>query len=95
MNGFIKFVKSVKILRIVRIGKIVTMFNHSFLNNNNDDDTETEDLKDDGGNISSTFIDYSSYKIFAFYALLIITIIIFDPETAVIGKNSITVLNHS
>ena len=80
MNGFIKFVKSVKILRIVRIGKIVTMFNHSFLNNNNDDDTETEDLKDDGGNISSTFIDYSSYKIFAFYALLIITIIIFDPE---------------
>ena len=78
--GFIKFVKGVNILRIVRIGKIVTMFNHSFLNNNNDDDTETEDLKDDGGNISSTFIDYSSYKIFAFYALLILTIIIFDPE---------------
>ena len=77
MIKFIKFVKSIKIFRIVRIGKIVTMFNHSFLQNN---DNETEDLKEEGGNISSTFIQYSSYKIFIFYVLLIITIIIFDPE---------------
>ena len=80
MTGFINFAKSLKMFRIVRIGKIVTMFNHSFLKNNNDDDAEEEDLKKEGGNISSTFIDYSSYKIFVFYTLLIITVIIFDPD---------------
>ena len=76
----IQFVKILKIIRIIRIGKIVTMFNHSFFKKSYDDDTENEDLKDEGGNISSTFIDFSSYKIFIFYASLIIGFIIFDLD---------------
>ena len=78
--AFIKFVKILKILRIVRIGKIVTMFNHSFFKKSYDDDSETDDIKEEGGNISSTFIDFSSYKIFVFYAFLIIGVIIFDLD---------------
>ena len=77
---FIKIANILKVFRIVRIGKIVTMFNHSFLKKSYDDDTEAEDLKEEGGNISSTFIDFSSYKIFIFYTLLIIGVIIFDPN---------------
>ena len=76
----IQFIKILKIIRIIRIGKIVTMFNHSFFKKSYDDDTENEDLKDEGGNISSTFIDFSSYKIFIFYASLIIGFIIFDLD---------------
>ena len=78
--GLIKLVEILKILRIVRIGKIVTMFNHSFFKKRYEDDNETEDLKEEGGNISSTFIDFSSYKIFVFYASLVIGVIVFDPE---------------
>ena len=75
---FINIVNILKVFRIVRIGKIVTMFNHSFLKKSYDDDNETEDLNEEGGNISSTFIDFSSYKIFIFYTLLIIGVIIFN-----------------
>ena len=85
--GLIKLVEILKILRIIRIGKIVTMFNHSFFKKRYEDDNETEDLKEEGGNISSTFIDFSSYKIFVFYASLVIGVIVFDPELFI--KNQI------
>ena len=78
--AMIKFIEALKILRIIRIGKIVTMFNHSFFAKSYEDDNETEDLNEEGGNISSTFIDFSSYKIFVFYASLVIGVILFDPE---------------
>ena len=85
-TAMIKLVKALKILRIIRIGKIVTMFNHSFFTKRYEDDNETEDLKEEGGNISSTFIDFSSYKIFVFYASLIIGVILFDPELFLVNQ---------
>ena len=84
--ALIKLVTALKVLRIIRIGKIVTMFNHSFFTKSYDDDNETEDLKEEGGNISSTFIDFSSYKIFVFYASLVIGVILFDPELFMTNK---------
>ena len=84
--ALIKLVTALKVLRIIRIGKIVTMFNHSFFTKSYDDDNETEDLKEEGGNISSTFIDFSSYKIFVFYASLVIGVILFNPELFMTNK---------
>ena len=66
---FIKIARFVKNLRIIRIWKIVTMFNHSILKRD-----------EDKGNISSTFIDSSSYKIIVFYSLLILGYLLFDPD---------------
>ena len=76
---FIKTTKVIKIFRIVRIGKIVAMINHSF-SKKNYDDNEIENLEEEDENISSTFINYSSYNIIIFYVLLIIAIIIFDQD---------------
>ena len=77
---FIKVTKIMKIFRIVRIGKIVTMLNHSFLKKNYDDNNEIENLNENDENISSTFINYSSYNVFIFYVLTIIAVIVFDQE---------------
>ena len=79
---FIKVEKILKLLRTLRIGKIITKFNYYFLKiSNNDNDGETEESKkEEFANISSTFINVSSNKIFLFYCLLIVSVIIFDPD---------------
>ena len=76
---FINIMKAIRVFRIVRIGKIVTMFNYLFLERTYDD-TDNENLGQQSENISTAFINYSSYKIFLFYVLLIIAQIIFTQE---------------
>ena len=92
---FIKVEKILKLLRTIRIGKIITKFNYYFLKiSNNDNHSETEEpKKKEFSNISSTFINVSSNKIFLFYCLLIVSVIIFDPdlyyENSIFNKNYI------
>ena len=77
---FIKVEKVLKLLRTLRIGKIITKFNYYFLKISNND-VETEELKkEEFANISSTFINVSSNKIFIFYCFLIVSVIIFEPD---------------
>ena len=58
----INIIKAIRIIRILRIGKLVTMFNYVFLKRKYDDN----DHGDENENISTTFINFSSYKIFYF-----------------------------
>ena len=74
---FINIMKAVRIIRVIRIGKIVTMFNYVFLEREYDD---TDNFGEENENISTTFVNFSSYKIFLFYVLLILAQIIFDQE---------------
>ena len=69
MNTFylINIIKALRIIRILRIGKLVTMFNYVFLKKKYDDN----DHGDENENISTTFINFSSYKIFLFFVLII------------------------
>ena len=76
---FINIMKAVRIIRVIRIGKIVTMFNYVFLERKYDD-LENDHFGEENENISTTFINFSSYKIFLFYALLIIAQIIFEQN---------------
>ena len=76
---FINIMKAVRIIRVIRIGKIVTMFNYVFLERKYDD-LENDHLGEENENISTTFINFSSYKIFLFYVLLIIAQIIFEQN---------------
>ena len=74
---FINIMKILRIIRVIRIGKIVTMFNYVFLEKKYD---EFENYGEENENISTTFINFSSYKIFVFYVILILAQIIFDQE---------------
>ena len=74
---FTNIMKIVRIIRVIRIGKIVTMFNYVFLEKKYD---EFENFGEENENISTTFINFSSYKIFIFYVILILAQIIFDQE---------------
>ena len=76
---FINIMKAVRIIRVIRIGKIVTMFNYVFLERKYDD-LENDHFGEENENISTTFINFSSYKIFLFYVLLIIAQIIFEQN---------------
>ena len=75
----INIMKAVRIIRVIRIGKIVTMFNYVFLERKYDD-LENDHFGEENENISTTFINFSSYKIFLFYVLLIIAQIIFEQN---------------
>ena len=79
MNWFIKFTKIIRIIKIVRIGKIIAIFNSSFTKRKHSKD-EIDDIKSNNGSICSTLIDFSSFKIFIFFVLLIISLIVFDQE---------------
>ena len=73
----INIMKVIRIIRVIRIGKIVTMFNYVFLERKYD---EFENFGEENENISTTFINFSSYRIFLFYVLLILAQFIFDQE---------------
>ena len=60
---FINIMKIVRIIRVIRIGKIVTMFNYVFLEKKYDD-FENGNFEEENENISTTFVNFSSYKIF-------------------------------
>ena len=78
---FINFyMKVVRVIRIIRIGKIVTMFNYMFLEKKYED-IDNAFAGEEYENISHTFINCSSYKIFLFYVILIIAQIIFVQDT--------------
>ena len=87
---FINIMKIVRIIRVIRIGKIVTMFNYVFLEKKYDD-FENGNFGEENENISTTFVNFSSYKIFLFYVLLIISQIIFEQnlyiENPIFDKN--------
>ena len=87
---FINIMKIVRIIRVIRIGKIVTMFNYVFLERKYDD-LENDHFGEENENISTTFVNFSSYKIFLFYVLLIISQIIFEQnlyiENPIFDKN--------
>ena len=76
---FINIMKAIRILRVIRMGKIVTMFNYVFLERKYDS-FDDDNFGDENENISTTFINFSSYKIFLFYVILILAEIIFDQE---------------
>ena len=76
---FINIMKAIRILRVIRMGKIVTMFNYVFLERKYDS-FDNDNFGDENENISTTFINFSSYKIFLFYVILILAEIIFDQE---------------
>ena len=78
---FINFyMKVVMVIRVIRIGKIVTMFNYMFLEKKYED-IDNAFSGEEYENISHTFINCSSYKIFLFYVILIIAQIIFVQDT--------------
>ena len=78
---FINFyMKVVRVIRVIRIGKIVTMFNYMFLEKKYED-IDNAFAGEEYENISHTFINCSSYKIFLFYVILIIAQIIFVQDT--------------
>ena len=78
---FINFyMKIVRVIRVIRIGKIVTMFNYMFLEKKYED-IDNAFAGEEYENISHTFINCSSYKIFLFYVILIIAQIIFVQDT--------------
>ena len=78
---FINFyMKIVRVIRVIRIGKIVTMFNYMFLEKKYED-IDNAFAGEEYDNISHTFINCSSYKIFLFYVILIIAQIIFVQDT--------------
>ena len=78
---FINFyMKVVMVIRVIRIGKIVTMFNYMFLEKKYED-IDNAFAGEEYENISHTFINCSSYKIFLFYVILIIAQIIFVQDT--------------
>jgi class 3 adenylate cyclase len=72
--------KVVRVIRVIRIGKIVTMFNYMFLEKKYED-IDNAFAGEEYENISHTFINCSSYKIFLFYVILIIAQIIFVQDT--------------
>ena len=76
---FINIMKAIRILRVIRMGKIATMFNYVFLERKYDS-FDDDNFGDENENISTTFINFSSYKIFLFYVILILAEIIFDQE---------------
>ena len=76
---FINIMKAIRIFRIIRIGKLVTMLNYVLLERKYDE-IDDDNLGEDNENISTTFVNYSSYKIFLFYVLIIIAQIIFMPD---------------
>ena len=75
-NYLINIIKAIRIIRILRIGKLVTMFNYVFLKRKYDDNEHG----DENENISTTFINFSSYKIFLFFVLIIFAQIIFVQD---------------
>ena len=78
---FINFyMKIVRVIRVIRIGKIVTMFNYMFLEKKYED-IDNAFAGEEYENISHTFINCSSYKIFLFYVILIFAQIIFVQDT--------------
>ena len=74
------YMKVVMVIRVIRIGKIVTMFNYMFLEKKYGD-IDNAFAGEEYENISHTFINCSSYKIFLFYVILIIAQIIFVQDT--------------
>ena len=85
----INIIKAIRIIRILRIGKLVTMFNYVFLKRKYDDNEHG----DENENISTTFINFSSYKIFLFFVLIIFAQIIIVQdlyvENPIFDKNYI------
>ena len=85
----INIIKAIRIIRILRIGKLVTMFNYVFLKRKYDDNEHGEENE----NISTTFINFSSYKIFLFFVLIIFAQIIIVQdlyiENPIFDKNYI------
>ena len=79
MLYFVNLMKAVRIFRIVRIGKIVTMFNYIFLEKQYDN-SNRNNIGEGSENISTAFMNYSSYKVFLFYVLLIVAQIVFSQE---------------
>ena len=72
----INIIKAIRIIRILRIGKLVTMFNYVFLKRKYDDNEHG----DENENISTTFINFSSYKIFLIVQVLYVENPIFDKN---------------
>ena len=87
---FINIMKAIRIFRIIRIGKLVTMLNYVFLERKYDE-IDDDNLGEENENISTTFVNFSSYKIFLFYVLIILAQIIFMPdlyeENPIVDKN--------
>jgi class 3 adenylate cyclase len=77
---FINIMKVIRIIRIIRIGKIVAMFNYMFLERKYGE-SDNDNYGEENENISTTFINFSSHKIFLFYVLIIIAQVIFSHET--------------